>query len=271
MVHSNTVENVFSVFKRGMEGVYQHSEKPTFTVTSASSSSATIVALALAGLMLSASKPLPEGVEAKRPHLSADWFNLRRFASGARHFFALAQRPGLHRRSNPDGLALCHSPSALIGGDGDNSRRHLPTPAAFESRRGAQTLSGPSASALSRTEKDQPWPFLPVALKPGLLGPELRRDTLAHTPNRRDLAVLPLGRVRIRTGEVRPRIPSRRGNRSAVPVSSKWFTDKHREPHEVDTSVEGEPFPPFAAGAGIGRRYVLVRAAKHLSEDCDLC
>jgi hypothetical protein len=24
IVHSNTVENVFSVFKRGMEGVYQH-------------------------------------------------------------------------------------------------------------------------------------------------------------------------------------------------------------------------------------------------------
>jgi hypothetical protein len=41
-VHTNTVERYFSVFKRGMKGVYQHSVRSTNSATSPSLSSATI-------------------------------------------------------------------------------------------------------------------------------------------------------------------------------------------------------------------------------------
>ena len=43
-VHTNTIEGVFSVFKRGMVGVYQHCGKLTCTATLPSSISVTIAA-----------------------------------------------------------------------------------------------------------------------------------------------------------------------------------------------------------------------------------
>lgn len=40
-IHSNTVENYFSAFKRGMRGIYRHARRSTCTATSRSSISAT--------------------------------------------------------------------------------------------------------------------------------------------------------------------------------------------------------------------------------------
>jgi hypothetical protein len=43
-IHTNTVEGYYSIFKRGMKGVYQHARKSTCTVTLPSSISVTTLA-----------------------------------------------------------------------------------------------------------------------------------------------------------------------------------------------------------------------------------
>jgi hypothetical protein len=54
VVHSNTVENVFSVFKRGMKGVYQHCGEAHLHRYLAELGSATITVPGLASRMHSA-------------------------------------------------------------------------------------------------------------------------------------------------------------------------------------------------------------------------
>jgi len=54
LVHTNTVEGYYSIFKRGMRGVYQHCKESICTDTCRSSTSGTATALPLELTMLPA-------------------------------------------------------------------------------------------------------------------------------------------------------------------------------------------------------------------------
>jgi hypothetical protein len=65
IIHTNTLEGNFSVFKRGMKGVYQHCSESTCTATLPSSTSATTTALR-SGWTIRIGPPALTGVKGKR-------------------------------------------------------------------------------------------------------------------------------------------------------------------------------------------------------------
>ena len=73
VVHSNTVENVFSVFKRGMKGIYQHCGEAHLHRYLAEFDFRYNRRTALGWTDAERTDDRPEGHRRQAPHLSADW------------------------------------------------------------------------------------------------------------------------------------------------------------------------------------------------------